>query len=278
MTRKLPATDVVIIGLGWTGSILAHELSAAGLNVVAIERGPWRDTASEFQPAYAQDELRYHIRHDLFLRPAQETMTFRNNANQTALPMRSWQGFMPGNGVGGGGLHWNGQTWRFNPTDFVLKTHLTERYGKKFLPEDMTIQDWGITYDELEPHYDKFEYLCGISGKAGNLKGQKQAGGNPFEGPRSREYPTPPQQQPYASTLFAQAAKEMGLSYKKAWAMVDALNTLGKGPYVITQKGGTRGGGTVLTETAKNVMQAYKRLNDKLLAALAEEPELLSLI
>ena len=27
----------------------------------------------------------------------------------------------------------------------------------------MTIQDWGVTYDELEPHYDAFEYLCGTS-------------------------------------------------------------------------------------------------------------------
>jgi len=49
MTRKQPATDVVIVGLGWTGSILAHELTAAGLNVVAIERGPWRDTATDFR-------------------------------------------------------------------------------------------------------------------------------------------------------------------------------------------------------------------------------------
>ena len=80
MARKLPATDVVIVGLGWTGSILAHELAASGLNVVAIERGPWRDTATDFPPAYAPDELRYHIRHDLFLRPAQVTMTFRNKA------------------------------------------------------------------------------------------------------------------------------------------------------------------------------------------------------
>src|SRR6516225_3771828 len=85
MARKLPATDVVIVGLGWTGSILAHELAATGLNVVAIERGPWRDTATDFPPAYAQDELRYHIRHDLFLRPAQVTMTFRHNVRETAL-------------------------------------------------------------------------------------------------------------------------------------------------------------------------------------------------
>ena len=51
MASKLPAKDVVIIGLGWTGSILAYELTKAGLDVVAIERGPWRDTASDFPPA-----------------------------------------------------------------------------------------------------------------------------------------------------------------------------------------------------------------------------------
>ena len=74
----------------------------------------------------------------------------------------------------------------------------------------MTIQDWGVSYDDLEPHYDKFEYLCGTSGKAGNIKGAKQDGGNPFEGARSRDYPTPPQKQPYGPALFRQAAKEMG--------------------------------------------------------------------
>ena len=43
MARKLPKKDVVIIGLGWTGSIMAHELTDEGLDVIAIERGPWRD-------------------------------------------------------------------------------------------------------------------------------------------------------------------------------------------------------------------------------------------
>jgi len=212
MARKLPATDVVVIGLGWTGSILANELTDAGLNVVAIERGPWRDTAADFPTTYAQDELRYHIRHDLFLRPAQETFTVRHNVGQAALPMRTWGSFMPPNGVGGGGVHWNAETWRFLPSDFQLRSHLTQRYGAAFLPEDMTIQDWGVTYDELEPYYDRFERLCGTSGRAGNINGQKQAGGNPFEGPRSRDYPTPPQKQPYGPVLFAQAAREMGYS------------------------------------------------------------------
>ena len=48
MARRLPRKDVVIVGLGWTGSILAHELARTGLNIVAIERGPWRDTATDF--------------------------------------------------------------------------------------------------------------------------------------------------------------------------------------------------------------------------------------
>ncbi len=95
MARKLPPKDVVIIGLGWTGSILGYELAKAGLDVVAIERGPWRDTATDFPPAYAQDELRYAVRLDLFLRPEQETLTFRNNASQTALPIRSFSAFFP---------------------------------------------------------------------------------------------------------------------------------------------------------------------------------------
>ncbi len=210
MARKLPPTDVVIVGLGWTGSILAQELTDEGLEVVAIERGPWRNTATDFAPNYAQDELRYRIRHELFLQPAQTTFTFRNNMRQNALPIRTWGAFMPPNGVGGGGVHWNAETWRFMPTDFVVKTHLTGRYGRKFLPADMTIQDWGVTYDDLEPHYDRFEYLCGTSGTAGNLKGEIQPGGNPFEGPRSRPYPTPAQPQPFSHTLFARAAQKLG--------------------------------------------------------------------
>ena len=58
---------------------------------------------------------------------------------------------------------------------FELATRTRERYGKNFLDPDLTIQDWGVTYHELEPHYDRFEYLLGTSGKAGNIKGQDPA-------------------------------------------------------------------------------------------------------
>ncbi|HEX7391293.1 MAG TPA: GMC family oxidoreductase [Acidiphilium sp.] len=210
MARTLPHTDVAIIGLGWTGAIMAYELSGAGLNVVAIERGPWRDTATDFPPAWAPDELRYAIHLDLFQRPEQSTVTLRNKISQTALPVRKFSSFLPGNGVGGAGVHWNGMTYRFLETDFNLKSHLIKRYGNKILPDDMTIQDWPVSYQELEPHYDRFEKLSGISGTAGNLDGKIQPGGNPFEGPRSSDYPTPANKQPLGSTLYGKAAQSLG--------------------------------------------------------------------
>ena len=50
----------------------------------------------------------------------------------------------------------------------------------------MTIQDYDVTYDELEPYFDKFEYLNGTSGRPATCRGKISPGGNPFEGPRSR--------------------------------------------------------------------------------------------
>ncbi len=210
MAKRLRRRDVVIVGLGWNGSILAEQLTEAGLDVVAIERGPWRDTATDFPIAYAPDELRYRIQHELFLRPAQQSLTFRNRIGQEALPVRTWGAFMLGNGVGGGGTHWNAEMWRFLPSDFVLRSHLVERYGADVLPADMTIQDWGVTFDELEPHYDRFEKLCGTSGTAGNVKGVIQPGGNPFEGARSSPYPLPAMKQGFGHALFAKAARDLG--------------------------------------------------------------------
>ncbi len=210
MATKLPPVDVVMVGFGWTAAILGQELTDAGLQVLALERGPWRDTPTDFATTFAQDELRYYWRHELFQEPARETLTFRNKPGQTALPMRDLGSFLPGTGVGGAGVHWNGQTWRFLPSDFMARSHNEARYGK--LPEDMTVQDWGITYDELEPYYDKFEYLCGIGGRAGNLKSGKQGGGNPFEGARRRDYPNPPMEMTYAQLRFAEAASSLGYS------------------------------------------------------------------
>jgi len=210
MATKLKGVDVVTVGVGLTATILAQELASTGLKVVGLERGRWRDTDPDFAMPGAHDELKYVRRHELMQDLSKETLTFRNAISETALPMRSLGSFLPGEGVGGAAVHWGGLTWRFLPWDFETKSRTLARYGKTQVAEDCTLQDWGVTYDELEPHFDRFEYLYGISGKAGNIKGKIIAGGNPFEGPRSREYPNPPLKHPYSSALFKKAAESMG--------------------------------------------------------------------
>ncbi|WP_426690031.1 GMC family oxidoreductase [Rhodanobacter ginsengiterrae] len=210
MARRMPPVDVVLVGFGWTAAIIAQELTDAGMQVLALERGEFRDTVPDFATTTTQDELRYAVRKQIFESPERETLTFRNTAAQTALPMRHLGSFLPAAGVGGAGVHWNGQCWRFLPQDFEIRTHTEQRYGKNFIPGNMNLQDWGVTYDELEPHYDRFEYLCGVSGLAGNIGGQKQPGGNPFEGARQRGYPLPPLARSASTTLFDKAAREVG--------------------------------------------------------------------
>ena len=210
MATKLKEVDAVIVGLGWTGGILAKELTEAGLKVVALERGGMRNTASDYALPGVRDELRYVHRHDLMQNTARDTLTIRNKHTEEALPMRQLGSFLPGEVVGGSGVHWSGHTWRWSDMEFKIRTLYEERYGKGYIPADMTIQDWGITYAELEPHYEKFEYTAGVSGKAGNLRGQIQPGGNPFEAPRQREYPLPPLTPILANVVFSEAAKTHG--------------------------------------------------------------------
>src|SRR6202161_1609750 len=188
MATLLKEVDAVVIGVGWTGSILARELTKAGLNVVGLERGAKRTPREDFTLPSVRDELKYGNRQELVQDPRVEPVPRRLSPAETALPIRRLGSFLPGTNLGGAGSHWNGATWRRLETDYIMKTHLTQRYGARAIPDGMTIQDFGVTYADMEPYYDKFEKLCGISGQAGNLKGQKIDGGNIFEGPRSNNY------------------------------------------------------------------------------------------
>ena len=112
---KKPQVDVVLIGFGWTGAIMGMELTEAGLNVLALERGVYRDTSPDFAYPRIADELTYGIRGKLFQNLARETLTIRHSLGDRALPYRQLGSFLPGDGVGGGGVHWNGQHWRVSP-------------------------------------------------------------------------------------------------------------------------------------------------------------------
>ncbi|WP_058960729.1 GMC family oxidoreductase [Pantoea sp. ME81] len=211
MNNVRPKADVAIVGLGWCGSLIAEELTRAGLNVVAIERGPWFETATDFPPSVDTDELRWDTRRSMLLPPAVETTTFRNNTTQTALPTREWNLNELGYNVGGSGTHWAGMAWRFTPFDFEPYSQTVKRYGKQQIAKGVILQDWGVTYDELEPFYDRFEKIAGVSGKAGKLNGEVIEGGNPYEGNRSSEYPLPALESMRLTDIFAEGAKKIGL-------------------------------------------------------------------
>lgn len=207
-TRK--PVDVVVVGMGVAGTILAKELAQSQLRVVGLERGRMVTPQEDFRLPGVHDELHWSRDTDLMQDLSRETLTFRNDASQTALPMREMGSFMLGECVGGAAVRWGAVAWRFNPWDFETRSRTLARYGPGHLAPDCTSQDWGITYDDLEPYYDQFEHLYGIGGKAGNLGGAIQPGGNPFEGPRSREFPNPPSAPTRAGALFAEAARSLG--------------------------------------------------------------------
>lgn len=197
MATTLNKVDVVTVGMGWTGGIVAAECAKAGLKVVGLERGENRGTADYLR---VHDEYRYAIRYELMQNLAKETITFRNRRNERALPMRQLGSFLLGEGLGGGGTHWNGWTFRFLPYDFEIKTLTEQRYGPNKIPEGFQLQDWGITYDELEPYFDKFEKVAGISGEDTN----------PFWGKRSSDFPTPPMIKTPLLEKFEQAMLKLG--------------------------------------------------------------------
>jgi gluconate 2-dehydrogenase alpha chain len=205
-----PKVDAVLVGMGWTGSIMGMELTEAGLRVVGLERGANRDTNPDFAYPKIADELKYASRYALMQNLSAETVTVRHTPNDDALPYRQMGSFILGDGVGGSGVHWNGCVYRPTPAELKIRSHFEQRYGKGFIPADMTIQDWPYTNEELEPFFDRFERVCGVSGRAGNLNGRIVEGGNPFEAPRSRDYPMPPLQDNIPAKMFAKAAREVG--------------------------------------------------------------------
>ena len=146
MATRLKEVDVVIVGLGWTGGILSKELSEAGMKVVALERGAMMSPGKDFAVPNIRDELRYVIRHELMQNASRDTLTVRNNVSQEALPMRRLGSFLPGEGVGGSATHWSGHTWRWTDMEFKIRSEYEQRYGKNFIPADMTIQDLSLIH------------------------------------------------------------------------------------------------------------------------------------
>src|SRR5699024_10896721 len=196
MATKLDKVDVVVVGVGWAGGIISAEMAKAGKKVVALERGRSAKTEDYIG---VKDELRYTNRFELMQDLSHETVTSRNNLDETALPVRTRDEMMAGTDLGGGSVHWAGATYRYWPYDFEIRSKTIERYGEDKIPEGMQLQDWGITYEEMEKYYDKWEKTAGISGEQ-----------DPLAPKRKNDWPNPPLKETPPLKLFKDAAKNLG--------------------------------------------------------------------
>ena len=67
-----------------------------------------------------------------------------------------------------------------------------------------------------------------------------------------------------ATGSISAAGKQLGMSYRRAWMLVDSMNRCFQQPLVQTATGGTQGGGTQLTETGVDVLQRYRVLQNEI--------------
>jgi choline dehydrogenase-like flavoprotein len=186
--------NAIVVGAGAGGGIVARELSVAGLSVVLFERGGWAtydDTDTEelisqrttvLGNAYGPDDQRYR-----------RVVVNADGGERTVLPS---EGGYNNNAacVGSGTVSYGAMAWRFMQEDFKLKT----TYGHV---EGSTLEDWPITYEDLEPCYEKAEWEIGVSGDDSQ---------NPFAPPRRKPHPMPPFSHNKEAKLLYDAAKRLG--------------------------------------------------------------------
>ena len=173
---SLKHVNAIVVGAGAGGGIVAKELSEAGLSVVLLERGKWYtafdcrkdDLRNQRTPvlgnAFGPDEDR-------------NPRVMVDDRGQKRIVQPSDGGYNNNAAcVGGGTLSYGAMAWRYLEKDFRMRS----TYGAV---EGSTLADWPISYQDLEPYYEKAEWEIGVSG---------DDSGNIFRAPRRRPLPMPP--------------------------------------------------------------------------------------
>ncbi|MBI2877978.1 MAG: gluconate 2-dehydrogenase subunit 3 family protein, partial [Candidatus Tectomicrobia bacterium] len=144
--------DVLIVGAGAAGGVLAQLLSQKGASVLVLEAGPWWDPASD----YCNDELEMH--------KLNWPWSIGWEGADPVRPVSGW-------GVGGSTQRYLGWSPRFQEADFQVRSR------------DGVAEDWPIGYTDLEPYYEWVERMIGVAGGEG---GSLEAPRGPYPMPPHR--------------------------------------------------------------------------------------------
>lgn len=187
--------DVCIVGSGAGAGPVAYELSRAGYKVAVLEKGPWFKTED-----FSKDEM-VATRRDIYIPRVKDECTVLERGNEekgwTAKSTRvTGVNFWNGNMVGGSSNLMSAYFHRMKPNDFRLKSEYGEIKGGN-------VEDWPISYNDLESYYTKVEEVIGVSGKVTQHQ---------FLEPRSTpDFPYPPLQENIVSSWIDKAANELGV-------------------------------------------------------------------
>jgi len=190
--------DVCIVGSGVGASGVAYTLAEAGKKVIMLERGGFYK-----EQDFSKDEIAYCKREIVTpnLKDFYHTIEDMEKGEWVKTPTHVTEStFFNGNIVGGSSNFMSGFFHRLKPNDFRLRSI----YGDI---EGANVEDWAISYDELEPYYEKAERVVGISGQVIPHKHQE---------PRStKDFPYPPTDEHPISNLIDESCKSLKINSQK---------------------------------------------------------------
>lgn len=206
--------NAVIVGAGAGGGVIAKELACAGLTVALLERGKWY-TAFDCR----KDDLRNQRTTPLGCAFGPDdahnprVVVDENGSQRTVLPS---DGAYSNNAacVGGGTLSYGAMAWRFMENDFRMHSVYGSVSGS-------TLEDWPISYNDLEPYYEKAEWEIGVSG---------DDSANIFKGPRKKLLPMPPLAPSLEHQTLESAAHRIGLHPFSIPMLRNTVPFNGRGP------------------------------------------------
>lgn len=183
--------EICIVGSGVGAAPIAYELSKAGHKVIVLEKGAWYN-----EQDFKKDEMLG--RRSKFRSKFEEEPQVLSEPNEDGEFSESTTSqFWGGNIVGGASNFMSAYFYRLKPIDFKLLSTFGAIDGAN-------ITDWPISYDDMEPYYDKVEKLVGVSGKVRPHK---------FLEPRSTpDFPFPPTAEHPIAKWFDEGAKKIGFT------------------------------------------------------------------